>query len=679
MKDKNLVIVESPTKAKTISKILGGHYTVVSSMGHLIDLPRKKLGVDIEKGFKPDYEVIPGRLKILTSLKKEAKEKDHIYVATDPDREGEAIGWQIRERIFKKKKVFRVIFHEITPAAVNAAFKHPRDFDKKMVEAQVGRRVLDRIVGYFLSPLLWRKIARGLSAGRVQSVALKLIVERERAITAFVPQEYWEIEAELKKIHNPKSLPVRQASLPSRQAGKIQKHFIAKLEKIEDKKAEIGNKQEADRIVEDIRNKAFKVLEVKKSERQRYPDAPFITSTLQQDGFNKLRFNSTKTMIVAQQLYEGIDIGEDSPVGLITYMRTDSTHVAPEALHEVRSVIERRFGKEYLPDQPNIYKVKKLAQEAHEAIRPTSVRRTPESLKASLSPAQYKLYELIYNRFLASQMTAARYLLTNVTIQAEKYLFSATGSKLIFDGFIAAYNKNDEFDKAKNEIPELEKDELLDLIRLLPSQHFTKPPPRYSDSSLVKELEEEGIGRPSTYAPIISTLIQRDYIRRLKGYFNPTELGFKVSDLLVEYFPKIMDTKFTALMEEELDEIEEGRLERNKVLEDFYTPFKSNLDYAQENIKKEVITTDEMCEKCGRPMIVKWGRKGKFLSCSGFPDCKFSKSITTGVKCPEPNCGGELIERRSRRGFFYGCTNYPKCTFTSRILPQQDDKESASS
>ena len=679
MKDKNLVIVESPTKAKTISKILGGHYTVVSSMGHLIDLPRKKLGVDIEKGFKPDYEVIPGRLKILTSLKKEAKEKDHIYVATDPDREGEAIGWQIRERIFKKKKVFRVIFHEITPAAVNAAFKHPRDFDKKMVEAQVGRRVLDRIVGYFLSPLLWRKIARGLSAGRVQSVALKLIVERERAITAFVPQEYGEIEAELKKIHNPKSLPVRQAGLPSRQAGKIQKHFIAKLEKIEDKKAEIGNKQEADRIVEDIRNKAFKVLEVKKSERQRYPDAPFITSTLQQDGFNKLRFNSTKTMIVAQQLYEGIDIGEDSPVGLITYMRTDSTHVAPEALHEVRSVIERRFGKEYLPDQPNIYKVKKLAQEAHEAIRPTSVRRTPESLKASLSPAQYKLYELIYNRFLASQMTAARYLLTNVTIQAEKYLFSATGSKLIFDGFIAAYNKNDEFDKAKNEIPELEKDELLDLIRLLPSQHFTKPPPRYSDSSLVKELEEEGIGRPSTYAPIISTLIQRDYIRRLKGYFNPTELGFKVSDLLVEYFPKIMDTKFTALMEEELDEIEEGRLERNKVLEDFYTPFKSNLDYAQENIKKEVITTDEMCEKCGRPMIVKWGRKGKFLSCSGFPDCKFSKSITTGVKCPEPNCGGELIERRSRRGFFYGCTNYPKCTFTSRILPQQDDKESASS
>ncbi|MFH0826380.1 MAG: type I DNA topoisomerase [Candidatus Omnitrophota bacterium] len=665
MKDKNLVIVESPTKAKTISKILGDHYAVVSSMGHLIDLPRKKLGVDIEKGFEPDYEVIPGRQKILTSLKKEAKGKDHIYMATDPDREGEAIGWQIRERLFKKKKVFRVIFHEITPVAVNAAFKHPRDFDEKMVEAQVGRRVLDRIVGYFLSPLLWRKIARGLSAGRVQSVALKLIVEREKAINAFVPQEYWEIEAELKKIQNPKS--------------KIQKPFIAKLEKIEDKKAQIKNKEEADKLVEEIKKFAFKVLDVKKTERQRNPDAPFITSTLQQDGFNKLRFNATKTMIVAQQLYEGIDIGEDAPVGLITYMRTDSTHVAPEAIKEVRSVIARRFGKEYLPQEPNVYKVKKLAQEAHEAIRPASVHRTPESLKASLSPAQYKLYELIYNRFVASQMTAARYLSTSVTIQAEKYLFSASGSKLIFDGFTAVYNKNNEDDKRKNEIPELEKDEALDLIQLLPSQHFTKPPPRYSDSSLVKELEEEGIGRPSTYAPIMYTLILRDYIRRLKGYFTPTELGIKVSDLLVEYFPKIMDTKFTALMEEELDEIEEGRLDRKKVLEGFYAPFKSSLDYAQENIKKEVITTDEVCEKCGKPMIVKWGRKGKFLSCSGFPECKFSKSITSGVKCPEPNCGGELLERRSRRGFFFGCTNYPKCTFTSRTLPQQDDKESASS
>ncbi|MFH1457575.1 MAG: type I DNA topoisomerase [Candidatus Omnitrophota bacterium] len=670
MKDKNLVIVESPTKAKTISKILGDNYVVVSSMGHLIDLPKKKLGVDIEKGFEPDYEVIPGRQKMLTSLKKEAKKKECIYVATDPDREGEAIGWQIRERLFKNKKVFRVVFHEITPAAVNAAFKSPRDFDEKMVEAQVGRRVLDRIVGYFLSPLLWRKIARGLSAGRVQSVALRLIVEREKVINSFVPQEYWEIEAELRKIQNPKSLPVRQAD-------KVQKPFIAKLEKIEDKKAEIKNREEADRLVSDIKDKPFKVLEIKKAERQRYPDPPFITSTLQQDGFNKLRFNATKTMIVAQQLYEGIDIGQEAPEGLITYMRTDSTRVAPEAIKEVRTFITSRFGKDYLPEKPNIYKVKKLAQEAHEAVRPTSVHRTPESLKASLSPTQYKLYELIYNRFLASQMTPARYLSTSVDIQVQKYLFAASGSKLIFDGFTAVYNKNNENDKGKNEIPELAKDEMLDLLQLIPSQHFTKSAPRFSDSSLVKALEEDGIGRPSTYAPIVSTLILRDYIRRLKGYFYPTELGFKVCDMLVEYFPKIMDTKFTASMEEELDEIEEGRLDRKKVLEDFYAPFKRNLDYAQENIKKEVITTNEVCEKCAKPMIVKWGRKGKFLSCSGFPECKFSKSITTGVKCPEPNCGGELIERRSRRGFFYGCSNYPKCTFTSRTLPEQDDKDKA--
>jgi len=654
MKDKSLVIVESPTKAKTISRILGSNFDVVSSMGHLIDLPKKQLGVDIQKSFQPSYEVIPGRQKILNSLKKEAKDKDNVYMATDPDREGEAIGWQIKDRLFKRKKVFRVIFHEITPSAVNAAFKSPRDFDQNMVEAQVGRRVLDRLVGYFLSPLLWKKIARGLSAGRVQSVALKLIVEREKAIKDFVPREYWEIEAELKKKGQ-------------------QKTFKAQLEKIEDKKAEVKNKEEADSLVSDIKDKPFKVLEVKKTQKKRFAEPPFITSTLQQEGFNKLKFNATKTMILAQQLYEGIDIGEELPVGLITYMRTDSTHVAPEAITEVRKYIAHKFGKDYLPEQPNVYKVKKLAQEAHEAIRPTLINRTPETLKQFLSPGQYKLYELIYNRFLASQMTPARYLSTAVDIQAGKYLFTASGSKLIFDGFTAVYNKNNEFDKGKNEIPELERDEILDLVQLLPSQHFTKPPPRFSDSSLVKALEEEGIGRPSTYAPIISTLILRDYIRRLKGYFYPTELGFKVCDLLVEYFPKIMDVKFTALMEEELDEIEEGRLDKNKVLEDFYEPFKSSLDFAQQHIKKEIVTSDEICEKCGKPMIVKWGRKGKFLSCSGFPGCKYSKSITSGVKCPEPGCGGELIERRSKRGFFYGCSNFPKCTFTSRTLPQ--DKE----
>ena len=650
-KNKSLVIVESPTKAKTISKILGDNFSVVSSMGHLIDLPTKELGVNISKDFKPDYVVIPGRQKILSTLKKASQEKDSIYVATDPDREGEAIGWQIKESLFKDKKVLRVIFHEITPLAVKEAFRSPRDFDLNMIEAQASRRILDRIVGYFLSPLLWKKIVRGLSAGRVQSVTLRLIVERERQIEKFIPQEYWEIEAELQK------------------KGKDDT-FSAKLEKIEDKKAEIKNKPQAEKIVADAKDKPFVVWAIEKKEKKRNPDPPFITSTLQQEAFNKLRFNATRTMILAQQLYEGIDIKEAAPVGLITYMRTDSTRVAPEAIKEVRNLITKDYGKEYLPDAPNVYKVKKFAQEAHEAIRPTLISHSPASLKEYLSPDAYKLYELIYNRFVASQMTPSRYLVTTADIKAGNYLFVASGSTLIFDGFSVVYNRNNQEEKEeKNKIPDLEKDEVLDLVKLEPSQHFTKPPARFSDGSLVKALEEEGIGRPSTYAPIIQTLLYRNYVRRIKGYFNPTELGIKVCDLLVEYFPKVMDVKFTAAMEEELDEIEEGRLGRIKVLNDFYKPFKESLDFAQANIKKEVETTSEVCEKCGRPMVIKWGRKGKFLSCSGFPQCKNSKSIGSGVKCPEPACGGELIERRSRRGFFFGCSNFPKCKFTSKTLP----------
>lgn len=657
-KKKSLVIVESPTKAKTIGNILKKDYTVVSSMGHLIDLPEKKLGVDVEKNFAPTYAVVAGRAKILSALKKEAKDKTNIYIATDPDREGEAIGWHIKERLGKGKKFFRVLFHEITPAAIKDAFDHPRDFDQNMVEAQMARRILDRLVGYLLSPLLWKKLARGLSAGRVQSVALRLVIERERQINSFIPKEYWEIEAELKKAD-----PAATGS------------FTAKLDKIDDKKAEIQNKERADAIVRDLKDKTFKVNEIKQTEKKRYPYAPFITSTLQQEAFNKLRFNANKTMIIAQQLYEGIDITGDEPIGLITYMRTDSTHVAPEAIKEVRSFIEKQFGKNYLPEKPNVYKVKKLAQEAHEAIRPTLISRPPESIKESLTADQHKLYELIYNRFLASQMTPARFLVTSVSIEADKYLFTAAASSMIFDGFTVVYNNDDkeDSDKEKNTIPPLNKEEMLNLIKLIPSQHFTKPPARFSDSSLVKVLEEEGIGRPSTYAPIISTLILRDYARRIKGYFHPTELGFKVCDLLVQYFPKVMDVKFTALMEEELDEIEEAMLKKERVLNDFYLPFKSSLDFAQANIKKEIITTDEVCDKCGKPMVIKWGRRGKFLSCSTFPACKNSKSITTGVKCPQPDCGGELIERRSRRGMFYGCSNFPKCTFTSGKLPSEAD------
>lgn len=657
MSDKGLVIVESPTKAKTIGKILGADFSVVSSMGHLIDLPESELGVDIEKGFIPEYVVIAGRQKVLTALKKAAKETKQVFMATDPDREGEAIGWHIQDRLFKGKKVSRVVFHEITPAAIKEAFKKPRDFNSNMIEAQASRRILDRLVGYFLSPLLWRKIARGLSAGRVQSVALRVIVERERQIRAFVPQEYWEIEAEL---------------------AKDSKSFTAKLDKIDGNKAELVKKEEAEGLAEELKSAQFVVKEVKRSEKRRNPDPPFITSTLQQEAFNKLKYNATKTMIVAQQLYEGIDIGEEAPVGLITYMRTDSTHVAPEAINEVRALISKKFGADFLPETPNVFKVKKFAQEAHEAIRPSLISRDPESLRNSLSPEQMKLYELIYNRFVASQMKPAVFSVLSVSIEAGKCQFSASGSTLVFEGFLGLTGKDAEEEgeaPKKNEIPPLESGDVLQLLKLDPTQHFTKPPPRFSDSSLVKALEEEGIGRPSTYVPIIHTLLTRDYVRRLKGYLHPSELGMKVCDMLVEYFPKIMDVTFTARMEEELDEIEEGSYDRVKVLEEFYTPFKESLDFASTHIKKEVVMTDQVCELCGKPMIVKWGRRGKFLSCSDFPTCKFSKSITSGVKCPEPNCGGDLIERRSTRGFFYGCSNFPKCRFTSRTLPEEKSKE----
>ena len=656
---KNLVIVESPTKAKTISKILGEDFTVISSMGHIIDLPAKKLGVDIENKFKPEYVVIPIKKKLLAQLKKEAKLKEKIYMATDPDREGEAIGWQIKEKVFKTKEVLRVSFHEITPHAVGEAFKSARKFDTNMIQAQLGRRILDRIVGYFLSPLLWKKIARGLSAGRVQSVGLRLIVERERLIQKFVSSEYWEIVAELFK---PKV------------SG--ESNFIAKLDKVDGKKIEINCQKDAQDICDQLKDKEFKALEVRKTEKKRYAPPPFITSTMQQEAFNKLKFNASKTMIIAQQLYEGVDIGAGNPVGLITYMRTDSPNVAQEAISEVREHIGRSFGKDFVPEKPNIFKAKKSAQEAHEAIRPSYIGRAPESLKDILTHDQIRLYELIYNRFLASQMKPAEYLATAVDIGVDKYIFVANGSHLLFEGFLAVYSRDEddeEKEKAKNVIPPLEAGEILGLNTLTPSQHFTKPPPRYSDSSLIKALEEEGIGRPSTYAPIIYTIIMRDYVRRIKGYLNPTELGFKVNDMLVEYFPKILDPKFTALMEEQLDEIEEGKLSSQKVLEDFYAPFKESLDFAQANIVKEIITSDQVCDKCAKPMIVKWGRRGKFLSCSDFPTCKNSKSITSGVKCPNENCPGELMERHSRRGVFFGCSDFPRCTFTSRTLPE--DKE----
>lgn len=665
---KSLVIVESPAKANTINKLLGNNFRVCSSMGHIMDLPKERMGIEIENNFKPQYTIIPGKKKIVTQLKKEAAAANTIYLAPDPDREGEAISWHLSNLFGKGKKVFRVIFHEITRYALTEAFKNLGDIDLKKVDAQIARRILDRIVGYSLSPLLWRKVGRGLSAGRVQSVAVRLIVEREREINLFIPQEYWEIEAELQK-------PETRTQKPGE--GK----FIAKLEKIDGKKPEIKNKDEAEAFVEEIRPQTFIVTDIQKKEKRRLPQAPFTTSKLQQEAFNRLHFPAQKTMRTAQQLYEGLEIGKEGSVGLITYMRTDSVQISDEAIKEVRKYILDNFGKEFLPETPNRYKSKKLAQEAHEAIRPTLPLRKPETLRDYLTSDQLKLYTLIWNKFLASQMNPAVFLVTTVDISASpKFLFRASGSILLFAGFLTVYNLGEESEEEKPaHIPELTKDEVLKLLDLIPSQHWTKPPSRYTDASLVKALEEYGIGRPSTYAPIIQTIVTRNYVKRQGGYFIPTELGSVVTELLMNSFPKILDLEFTAKMEEELDEIEEGKEEWRNVLHRFYNPFKEDLEAAQINMKKiktEQTPTSEICNMCGRPMVIKWGRHGRFLSCSGFPKCRNAKPISTGVKCPQEDCDGELIERRTKTGrIFYGCTNYPKCKFLSRRLPKNEEQK----
>ncbi len=658
-KEKSLVIVESPAKAKTIGAILGANFVVESSMGHIVDLPAKKLGIDIDNGFSPEFVVMPAKIKLLNQLKTLSKDKRHVYLATDPDREGEAIGWHIKSEIAKPKdakdKFLRVIFHEITTEAVKEAFKHPQELDKSKFDAQKTRRVLDRLVGYFLSPFLWRKIARGLSAGRVQSVALRIIVEREREILAFVPKEYWEIEAKLKKQAEPE--------------------FSAKLAKIDNKDPEIDNEHQAKILVGEIKKEQFIVSDIEGKEKKRSAPPPFTTSSLQQEAFNRLHFTAKKTMLIAQHLYEGIELGKIGPTGLITYMRTDSVNVSQNALFEVRDFIATQFGRQYLPEKPNFYKLAKRAQAAHEAIRPTKVLRRPQDLKEYLSSDEYKLYELIWRRFLASQMKPAQMFVTTVKISAGKFLFQASGTELKFDGFLSVYAEKEE-KKEEVKLPRLAVGDELNLINLIPTQHFTKPPARFSDASLVKFLEEKGIGRPSTYVPIIQTLIFRDYVRRIKGYFSPTELGIKVFDLLIKYFKEIMDLDFTARMEDELDLVEEGDIKWLKVLDDFYPTFRKKLDFANEYAKKEVVTSKEICPQCGKPMVIKWGRKGRFLSCSGFPQCKASKSITTGIKCPNEGCPGEVVERRSKRGrFFYGCTNYPKCTFVSNSLPVSTEKE----
>jgi len=665
---KYLVVVESPAKSKTINKILGKDYKVFASMGHIVDLPVSKMGIDFDNDFEPQYTVMKGRKKYLTVLKKEAKGMEAVYLAADPDREGEAICWHLKNQLEKGKiDIFRVSFEEITERAVKAAFDSPGGLDMKKVNAQQARRILDRIVGYSLSPLLWGKVTRGLSAGRVQSVAVKLISDREEEIRKFKAQEYWSIDAVLKKLDA---------------AVKLEEHkvpFKAKLVKYKGEKVHIPDEQNAGRIVADLEGEHFVVSGLTTREKKSHPRSPYTTSVMQQDAFNKLNFSASKTMRIAQSLYEGIELGDEGSVGLITYMRTDSVRISDDAEKAVREYIRGCYGKEYCPETARKYKSKKRAQEAHEAIRPALPLRPPSDVGPYMSPDELKLYDMIWRRFVSSQMQSALFSILTVNIDAGDYRFHAGGGQLIFDGFLRLY-RDDDKEVETPMLPPLEDGEALEKVEIIPEQHFTKPPPRYSDASLVKVLEEKGIGRPSTYAPIIRTIIGRNYIKRLGRALQPTELGELVNKLLVENFPGVVDDEFTARMENELDEIEDGQVEWVSVLREFYEPFSKKLEEAKErmkSVKKQVIATDESCEKCGKPMVVKWGRRGRFLSCSDFPTCKNAKSISTGVKCPAEGCDGELVERKSRRGAFYGCTRYPKCTYTSRTLPKKEEEEDA--
>ncbi|MBI4313469.1 MAG: type I DNA topoisomerase [Candidatus Omnitrophica bacterium] len=667
-----LVIVESPTKAKTLNRFLAGRYRVIASQGHVMDLPSSSMGIDVEHDFTPKYVVIKKRKPLVKELKAEAKDVKELWLATDPDREGEAISWHLSNLLGEGKKVQRAVFHEITPHAIEEAFQHPQAIDMSKVNAQQARRVLDRLVGYSISPLLWQKVSRGLSAGRVQSVTVRLIVDREREIRAFKPREYWSIEATLtpeKKEHP----------------------FTAQLVKIGEEDLELKNQAQSDRLVEILKSAAYSVDKVTESQRKRNPLPPFTTSTLQQESYHKLRYSASRTMRIAQQLYEGIELGEEGPTGLITYMRTDSVRLAEDAEKSIRATIEKKFGKPYLPDAPRRYKSRKGAQEAHEAIRVTDIERAPENIKSYLTPDQLKLYQLIWSRTLASQMNPSISKVTAVDIRAtaEKakpsaYQFRATGTQMVFDGFTAAYAVAEEEsdDAPKSQLlPALTAQEILKLLRIAPEQHFTKPPPRYSDASLVKTLEELGIGRPSTYAPTIHTILDRNYVQRQAAALMPTELGEIVTDLLVQHFPAILDTKFTAQMEGELDGVEEGKMDWVKCVREFYAPFQGAVAQAQagmESVKKQVVETGESCPQCQRPIVIKWGRHGKFLSCSGFPECKYAKTITTGVKCPEPNCTGELVARRSKRGSFYGCSSYPDCRHVQKTLQPSPNTDSSS-
>jgi len=717
---KSLVVVESPAKAKTINKYLGRGFTVLASVGHIKDLPKSKLGVDIENNFEPSYVRIKAKQKTIRELKSAAKKADIIYLAPDPDREGEAIAWHIAEEIDKdRKKTRRVLFNEITKTAIQTAIANPTDLDLKKYEAQQARRILDRLVGYQVSPVLWEKVRRGLSAGRVQSVAVRLICDREAEIKAFVSVEYWYVDALLESVRGDK--------------------FSARLAKKDGKKLLPGTEAEASAVVAELKTLQLVIGKVERKEVRRNPLAPFTTSKLQQDASRKFGFSAKRTMMIAQQLYEGVELGGAGPVGLVTYIRTDSTRLASSAVTAVREYIGKEYGQEFLPVKANVYKKKKgksKTQDAHEAIRPTSMEYTPESVKSMLAPDQLKLYGLIWKRFVACQMAPAIMDQTRVEVVGGPYILTASGSVMKFPGFTRVYevgldNVSKDKDKPTGKsglLPHLEKGEETSLLDVVPSQHFTQPPPRFTEATLVKELEENGIGRPSTYATILSTIQDRGYVEKEEKKLCPTELGTLVNGLLVESFPEILDAEFTAHMEEELDMVEEGTRPWRELMAEFYAPFSKRLEKARvemKSVKADVTPTDIICEKCSKPMVIKWGRRGKFLACTGYPECKNTGDFTTdesgavkvaersaetdekcpkcsspmviksgrfgrflacskypdckstlpystGVSCPEDGCGGTLVERRTKKGrIFYGCSKYPECKHATWKLPKK--------
>jgi DNA topoisomerase I len=657
----SLVIVESPAKAKTIGKYLGSKFIVKASMGHIRDLPKSQTGIEVENNFEPKYITIRGKGSVLKELRDARKKVKKVYLAADPDREGEAIAWHLAHYLeLEETEPCRVVFNEITKQAVKDAFKSPRKIDMDLVNAQQARRILDRLVGYKISPLLWKKVKKGLSAGRVQSVAVKLIIDRENEIKEFIPEEYWTITAQL---------TAAKASLE------------AKFYGIRGEKTELHSEEEVKRMMEAIAGHAFTVTDVREKERLRNPAPPFITSSLQQEAARKLNFRAAKTMQVAQQLYEGVDIGKEGTVGLITYMRTDSTRISPVAQEEAKLYIIDKFGEAFAPEQPRNYTKKASnAQDAHEAIRPSSVLRVPDELKEFLSRDQYRLYKLIWERFLASQMTSAVLDTMTVDIAAGETIFRAVGSKVKFPGFMKVYVEGNDDGTTEEEkfLPPLKQGDVLGTTSIDPKQHFTQPPPRYTEARLVKELEERGIGRPSTYAPTLETIQKRGYVAMEEKKFVPTELGELVSQLMTEFFPEILNIEFTARMEEELDHIEEGKEDWVRVLDEFYSSFKKRLEVAEEEMKEIDIPdeiTDIECEKCGKPLAIKMGRFGKFLACTGFPDCRNTKPIVKDIGVTCPKCGnGKIVERRSKKGrVFFGCDQYPECDFVSWDRPAGRD------